>query len=129
MSANRVRSARGRAADRRGRLAENFCVVRLWLTGWRVLARRRALGKGTGAGEIDIIARRGSTLAFIEVKARSADDIALASITAAQRERLARGAEAFLARRPDLATCHVRFDVMTLTGGFWPLRVADAWRP
>lgn len=129
MSATRARVARGTAADRRGRMAEHLCVVRLWLTGWQVLARRRALAKGTGAGEIDIIARRGATLAFIEVKARDGEAAALESVTAAQRARRARGAEVFLSRRPDLAACNVRFDVMTLSGLFWPRRVADAWRP
>ena len=115
-------------ADRRGRVAELLCVVRLWFTGWRVLARRRTMPRGSGAGEIDIIARRGDTLAFIEVKARTSDSIALESVSPFQRESLARAAEAFLARRSDLAACDVRFDVMTVAG-WWPRRVADAWRP
>lgn len=110
-------------------MAEQLCVVRLWLTGWRVLARRQTLPRGSGAGEIDIVARRGRTVAFIEVKARVSEALALESVGPQQRERLQRGAAAFLAHRTDLSACDIRFDVMTLTGGWWPRRVADAWRP
>ena len=53
-------------AERRGRSAETIACWYLRLKGWRILARRaRASG-----GEVDIVARRGRTLAFVEVKAR-----------------------------------------------------------
>ena len=45
-------------AERRGRFAELVCVIVLRLTGWRILARRLTGGRGTGLGEIDIVARR-----------------------------------------------------------------------
>jgi putative endonuclease len=116
-------------AERRGRWAETLCVAALRLTGWRVLARRMTAGRGLGLGEIDIIAKRGQTLAFIEVKARADETTALESVTAAQRGRIARAAEVYLQRHGAHADCDIRFDVMILTAGFVPRRIADAWRP
>lgn len=122
------RSGRGRRSYRRGRFAETLCVLALALRGWRVLARGASSGRGTGAGEIDIVARRGRTVAFIEVKARPTRAIAAAAVSGAQRRRLVRAAGVFLARRPDLTGATVRFDVMLVAPWRWPLRLADAWR-
>lgn len=117
------------AAERRGRFAEALCVAALRLTGWRVLARRMVAGRGTGLGEIDIVARRGGTLAFIEVKARGDLAAAAESVTPQQRARIARSADVYVQRHSDLTGCNVRFDVMLLAGGLWPRRITDAWRP
>ncbi len=122
-------SSRHATAERRGRLAETLCVVALNLTGWRVVARRLRSKRGTGLGEIDIIARRGQTVAFIEVKARRDMAAAVESVTAAQRARIARSAEVYLQQRPNLADCQARFDLMVLGGSLLPRRIVDAWRP
>lgn len=116
-------------AERRGRLAETLCVWVLRLTGWRILARRMKAKAGTGLGEIDIVARRGRTVAFIEVKARGDHDAARESVTAAQRQRIARAAQVFAERNAACAECDMRFDVMSLGRGVWPEHIADAWRP
>ena len=116
------------AAERRGRFAETLCVWSLRLRGWRILARRLAGRRGSGVGEIDIVARRGRVLAFIEVKARSSEAAALEAVGDAQRARIARAAEIYIARLADTDACEVRFDVMTVSG--WvPFHLADAWRP
>ncbi|MSO96933.1 MAG: YraN family protein [Rhodospirillaceae bacterium] len=120
---------RGREAQRRGHLAEVLCLIRLWLTGWWVISHRLTPKRGTGLGEIDIIARRGRVLAFIEVKARRKDAEALESINPAQRQRIQNSATSFLARHPEFNEYSVRFDAMVVTNGFWPGRIADAWRP
>tara|TARA_R110000868_G_scaffold138009_8_gene351759 strand:+ start:1086 stop:1460 length:375 start_codon:yes stop_codon:yes gene_type:complete len=117
------------AAYRRGHFAESLCALYLRLTGWRILERRHKGGRGTGAGEIDIIARRGSILAFIEVKARTDLITAIESVTPAQRGRIIRAAEAYLQHRPQLAAYDIRFDVMALGRGIWPRHIRDAWRP
>jgi putative endonuclease len=117
------------AAERRGRFAETACVLLLRLTGWRILARRLKSHAGTGLGEIDIVARRGKTVAFIEVKARATHDMARETISIMQRSRIARAAEAFMARRADCAACDVRFDVVVVDRRYIPLRIVDAWRP
>ena len=63
------------AAERRDRRAEALAALWLQLKGWRVLTRRVR----TPVGEVDLVVRRGGTLAFVEVKARGSDrDLALA---------------------------------------------------
>ena len=54
-------------AHRLGHAAEWRAVWRLRLAGYSILARRYK----TRLGEIDIVARRGGVLAFVEVKARA----------------------------------------------------------
>lgn len=115
-------------AERRGRFAETLCVWSLRLRGWRILERRLVGKRGTGIGEIDIVARRGKVIAFIEVKARANETTALEAVTTAQRARIARAAEIFIARFPDDGDCDVRFDVMTVSR-LLPVHLMDAWRP
>jgi putative endonuclease len=81
-------------------------------------------------GEIDIIARRGGVLAFIEVKARPSYTQAVYAVTKRQQSRIVRAAMLYIARRPGLSELAVRFDVM-LVSGPWrpPQHLTDAWRP
>lgn len=118
-----------RAAQRRGRWSETLCVWHLRLRGWSVLARGFTVGRGSGAGEVDIVARRGSLVAFIEVKARADWGQAAEAVGERQRRRIARAAEAFLAARPELARARIRFDAMLVAPGRWPIHLPDAWRP
>ena len=115
-------------AYRFGHFAETICVWWLRLAGYRVLARRFK----APVGEIDIVARRGDTLAFVEVKARhaGADGGELAvELTARQRARIERAAEVFVARRPRLNRCAMRFDLMVVRPWRVPRHLTDAWRP
>ena len=66
------------AAEKRGRGAETLACWWLRLHGWRILARRARVP----GGEVDIIARRRRTLAFVEVKARATDEAAAMSLDA-----------------------------------------------
>ncbi len=123
-------AAAGRTARRRGYLAEALCVLSLRLRGYRILARDlRTAARGSGVGEIDIVARRGRTLAFVEVKARPDRATALEALRPSQQARIERGARLFLARHPDLAVLDMRFDLMTVRPWRWPHHLADAWRP
>ncbi len=122
-------AAARRRARARGLWAEALCRLSLRLRGWRIVARGWRPRRGSGGGEIDIIARRGAVLAFIEVKARAATASGLAAVTPRQQRRIRRGAEAFLARRPDLGGMHMRFDVMVVRPWRPPLHLFDAWRP
>lgn len=67
-------------------------------------------------GEIDLIAREGTTLVFVEVRQRRTDDYggAAASITAAKRARLVAAARHYLARQKHLPSC--RFDAVLIRG-------------
>ena len=90
------RATRRRGAYLFGLKAESLAALLLRLKGYSILARRYAVS----GGEIDIIARRGGSIAFVEVKARADLDMAADSITAAKRRRIARGARVWLARNP-----------------------------
>lgn len=107
-----------------GRLAEAVAAFTLRVKGYSILARRFR----TPIGEIDLVARRGNLLAFVEVKARGDLDLALAALGPRQRARTTRAAELFLLRRPDLAVCALRFDVIAISPWRLPRHVPDAWR-
>ena len=108
-------------AERRGRQAEWLAALRLRLAGYRIVAR-------VPVGEIDLIARRGRLLIFVEVKTRPVHADAAWAISPRQQRRVRRAAEAFLATRPDLATFSLRFDAMLLAPWRMPQHVIDAWR-
>lgn len=117
-------AARRRRAERSGRLAETISAWWLKLHGYRVLERRLR----SPAGEIDILARRGRTLAVVEVKARRDWDAAAESVSRRQRQRIGRAAQAYLARNPGLEGLEVRFDVMLVVPWRPPRHIMDAWR-
>ncbi len=111
-----------RRAERFGRAAEALAAIILRLKGYTILARDLR----TPVGEIDLIARRGGTLVFVEVKARrqTGEEV----LTQRQRRRIVRAAEMFLARRPELAMLAVRFDVVLIGGRAWPRHLVAAFR-
>ena len=107
-----------------GRWAESVAAWSLRLRGYRIVARRFR----TPLGEIDLIARRGRLVAFVEVKARGDLEQALVALSLKQRQRTARAAELFLLRRPDLAGHTLRFDLVTVRPWRLPRHLTDAWR-
>lgn len=114
-----------RRAEALGRRAETLALWFLRAKGYRLLARDfRA-----PVGEIDLVVRRGRTVAFVEVKRRDSRDAAIFAVTPRQQSRIAAAARTFLAGRPDLARCDMRFDVVAVGGGPLPLHLPDAWRP
>jgi len=116
--------ARKKAAERRGRRSETWAALLLMAKGYRILGRRVR----TRLGEIDLVALAPSgVVCFVEVKARR--DLAADVLGPRQRERIARAAELFVARRPDLAVKGMRFDMVMLARGSWPKHIPDAWRP
>lgn len=124
-----MKSSSRQAAQSRGKAAETLAVLWLRLKFYRILARGAVTGRGSGAGEVDIIAKRGDLVAFVEVKSRSTLTDAAESLGSAQRRRIERAAAAFLARHPGLGHCRVRFDAMLVAPGHWPRHILDAWRP
>jgi putative endonuclease len=114
---------RRRRARRVGRRGEAAAVWLLRLKGYRILARDLRLGPG----EVDIVALRGRTLAFVEVKTRPDADLARLAIGPAQRRRIAGAAASFLARHPRLAGHTVRFDALLVAPRRIPIHIANAW--
>lgn len=103
-------------AERRGRRAETVAALYLQLKGYRILARRYR----SPYGEIDLIARRGQTLVFIEVKQRSRASDGREPVTARSEERIVRTGEAYLSRHPRYVEQDfgLRYDLMVVTGLF-----------
>lgn len=100
----------------RGRGAERLALLWLLAKGYRPLAQRYI----AGGGEIDLIMRRGSTIAFVEVKARGTMDLALTSIEARKRRRLGRAARAWLSRNGWATGLTLRADAVFLSPGAFP---------
>lgn len=112
-----------RRAWRFGRNAESLCAWVLRLKGYHIVARDFRVP----VGEIDIVARRGKTLAFIEVKAREGG-YAVEAVTLRQRRRIVRAAEAFLRAHRAYAALDIRFDIMLVRRGGWPRHLVNVWR-
>jgi putative endonuclease len=111
------------AAFRLGLSAESRAAMLLIAKGYRIAARRWK----TPFGEVDIVARRGRALVFVEVKARDGADAAAEAVTERTRRRIIAAAELWLAHRPDDARRDIRFDVMLVTPGRIPRHIANAF--
>ena len=112
-----------------GRWSEYACRLLLAVTGWTTLHHGYRAHRGTGAGEIDLIAKRRITLAFIEVKTRQTLTIGLESVSPEQQRRIIKGADRFLASNPQFHNLDVRFDVMIVRPWHLPKHFSDVWRP
>ncbi len=118
------------ASHELGRRGEERAAGFLRSLGWTLLARNFRFGHK----EIDIVARRGRVVAFVEVKTRSGSAFGapLESVGAAKQREIARVARFWIARhgRPG---DEYRFDAVAV---LWPTRstrpeivhVPDAWR-
>jgi putative endonuclease len=102
-------SARRRASERQGRRAEWIAAWFLRAKGYRILARRVQ----TPAGEIDLIAAKGDTLVFVEVKARSTLDSGLLALQSSALRRVA-AASRLLAPRFAGAGAVTRIDAIVV---------------
>ncbi len=112
-----IRAETGRANQKRGRFAETVAVWLLRAKGYRIIGRRLCPPRGSSAGEIDVVARRGRILAFVEIKARPDVAGGLWAIRPRQQRRLVRAAEWFIKNQPKYATCDMRFDAIVIAPG------------
>jgi len=96
----------------RGEAAENLAAAFLLRAGLTLVERNFHCR----FGEIDVIARDGATLVFVEVRMRTSERFggAAGSITAAKRARLLRTARLYLAGVARVPAC--RFDALLVNG-------------
>ncbi len=110
------------AAEKLGRRGETIAAWFLRLKGWRVIAMRVK----TPRGEVDLIARRGKTIAFVEVKARAnVRDLATA-IDAYRLRRVAAAAEILLPKYGKECE-NMQIDVIMVAPWRWPNHLPNVW--
>lgn len=110
------------AAEKRGRGTETLACWWLRFHGWRIFARRARVP----GVEVDIIARRGKVLAFVEVKARATEESAAMSLDAWRLRRVVVAAERlaprFLKPGDDL-----RIDAVFIVPRRLPRHMPNVW--
>lgn len=111
------------AAFRTGLSAETKAAALLIAKGYRILARRFR----TPHGEIDIIARRGDLIAFVEVKARASLDDAAYAVTPRQQQRIIDAAQGWLMAHPEHAELELRFDAVLVAPKSLPRHLTAAF--
>jgi putative endonuclease len=104
IGATQARSARQRAGD----AAEEAACAMLERNGLRIVARQ----VGYRVGELDVVARDGSTLVFVEVRSRARRGLAAASVDLNKRRRLRLAAQQYLQRHFGDRWPRCRFDVV-----------------
>ena len=103
-----------------GKAAEFAARQYLKLKGYSVVCTNYVVGRGTGAGEVDLIVKKKQTLVFVEVKKRQDFDTAAYAILPKQQVRIRRAAEVFLARFSEYQNFDIRFDAILIQ---FPLRI------
>ena len=111
------------AAEQRGHWGETRAAWYLRLKGWRILARREKLK----VGEVDIVARRGRTIAFVEVKTRNRPGDLELAIDAYRLRRVVAAAR-MLAPRHARPGDNIRIDVILIAPGRWPRHLVNVWQ-
>jgi putative endonuclease len=109
-------------AESRGRRAERIAALWLRLHGWRILAQRARVP----GGEVDLIARRGRILAFVEVKARSTAAAADLSLDDYRLRRVVVAAER-LAPKYMREGDDLRIDAMFIVPRRLPRHLPNVW--
>lgn len=110
------------AAEKRGREGERRAALWLRAKGWRILDQRVR----TPLGEIDLVARRGKLVAFVEVKTRATSEELDHAIDRRRLQRVAAATEA-VAHRYAREDDDIRIDVILLAPGRFPRHIANAW--
>jgi putative endonuclease len=111
-----------------GRRGEALARDHLVARGWTIVERNYRFGRR----EVDLIARQGDLIAFVEVKTRAGDGYGAPeeAVTWHKRKEIETVAREYLARhRP--GDVDVRFDVISVTVGRGGRvdHIEDAWRP
>ncbi|MDX8389407.1 MAG: YraN family protein [Mariprofundaceae bacterium] len=100
-------------STRKGQKAEQKASTYLQRHGYEIIGRNIRLGRG----ELDIVARKGDVLTFIEVKRRPTREAALLSVHNHKQQRIVSAAKSFLAGSDHYAHLQCRFDLIMLTPG------------
>jgi putative endonuclease len=106
-----------------GIFAEYIAIIYLKLCLYSILSRRYK----TKLGEVDIIAKRGNSIIFVEVKARKKIENSYFSLTPHQQQRIIRAAKLFIAKNPKYNISNIRFDLILICPNFIIKHIKNAW--
>jgi len=109
-------------AEASGRRGERVAAWWLRLKGWRILDRRVR----TPAGEVDLVARKGNLIAFVEVKLRKTAAELDFAIDERRLSRVAAAAEVLMPRYAGPGD-DIRVDVILIAPGTRPRHIENAW--
>ncbi len=113
------------ARHRLGVEAERLAAEAMRVQGYQVLEQRFRRGHH----DVDLVARRGRVIVFVEVKSRSGDGFGAPAeaVTSRKQAEVVRAASVWLSRHPSPWDA-IRFDVITVQDGHleW---LQDAFRP
>lgn len=110
-------------AENFGHLGETLAIWFLRLQFFSIYAVRHK----TPFGEVDIIARRGDLVIFVEVKIRRKKAALGDALSAVNQRRIIKAAHYYLAANPDLFHKFLRFDVILLAPWTWPSHLKGAF--
>lgn len=110
-------------AERLGRWSEYRAALALLLKGYRIVALRYK----TRAGEVDIIARRGDLVIFVEVKARKDLRAGIDAVGYEAERRIANAADHWLRRQTDATRLSLRNDIVVVRPWRWPVHFKGAF--
>lgn len=110
-------------AERRGRWSEVWAALFLMAKGYRILNLRYK----TRSGEIDLIARKGSLIIFVEVKARRELQGAVDAVSFQSQNRIRAASDFWLSRRKDAAILSQRYDIIAVRPWRFPTHFMDAF--
>jgi len=115
--------ARRLKALRRGYVSEYLAALSLVLRGHRILAMRYKVK----SGEIDIIARKGDLVRFIEVKARATSQESVFAVNGLTRSRIRNASLHWLGSQKDAGRLSLSYDIIAVRPWRWPEHFRDAF--
>jgi putative endonuclease len=110
-------------ALRRGHVSEYFAAFALMLRGYRIVAMRYRVK----SGEIDIIARKGDVISFVEVKARATTEASVFAVDGSTQNRIRNASTFWLSTRKDAGSLSYSYDIVAVRPWRWPIHLKDAF--
>jgi putative endonuclease len=106
-----------------GQFSEYLVAIFLICKGYKILHLRYK----HPSGEIDIIARRNKTIAFVEVKSRKKLDLRYTLIGNKQISRITKTAMLYLQKNTRYNGCDIRFDLIIVSNLYNIEHIENAW--